>query len=67
MSADGLQQLLDTARAERDRARRELATLADLVLATATVYTDQALLEAAKAKADAAGDDALRMAILGLA
>jgi len=48
MSADGLQQLLDTARAERDRARRELATLADLILATATVYTDQALLEAAK-------------------
>ena len=48
MSADGLQQLLDTARAERDRARRELATLADLILATATVYTDQALLDAAR-------------------
>ena len=47
MSADALQQLLDTARAERDQARRELAALADLVLATATVYTDKALLAAA--------------------
>ena len=62
MSADGLQQLLDTARAERDRARRELSQTR-----MAVYLRGWRAGQAAKAKADAAGDDALRMAILGLA